>query len=847
MFGIKVLYTQYISKQNWQLPELLLIPILLLILLSIYFWPVLFRGFVLLPADMIFEFPFFREAAPPDFQHASNALLSDMVLKFYPWHTVAREAIQNGQFPFWNPYIYAGTPLFANAESAILYPINLVGYLLPLDAVFAFSAIVRMFIGGLGTYLFLRALKVNEFGASVSAVTFMFGGSMIVWLNYPVSSTYVWMPLLFFLGERFLVRRTLIYIPLISLVVGIQILGGHYQTSFMILVAWWLYCMYRMFQVFRRDYSWRQVTYASLLLASGVILGILLVAVQLLPFWEWLNQTNETQFRLEERASAVWIEPSFWKGAIVTFVTLVLPNFFGNPTWGDPTNFFYSNYIEQMVYMGIVPISLAIVAALGSKSKATPLIKRSIEEREASSISKAGLILFLAGLGLFFLGMALRLPGIDLMNHLPVFNVVASERYRLIFTFFVAVLAGLGAERIFYFSLGTAVFRYLLLGLIVFAGMGTILLIAVHWVLVIFKDFVTDFNRIDTLYPIMMEAFTLSKVTMYLPILIALAFAGVIILYRKHFISPQLSQVSLFGLILVDLFVFGHSFNPMMPKDQIFPRTEAVEFLQDRLGQEPMRIIALNDDLPPNTGTPYRFFEITGSDFPARRYLELALALGGELIGHNRITFVTLHPRLLDLMNIKYVVASVELEAGFSNQLQEVYQTPSVKIYENLNYLPRAYVVHQVEIIDKDAEILDMLISSSVDPSNRIIIEEPPPVELLKNQASFNDSVQIVQYQSQQITIETQLAADGFLFLSDVYYPGWQAFVDGQETRIYRANYAFKALYLPKGPHSVRFIYTPPSLELGLTITLIGLALTLMIFVVSWKKQTQPNMLLEDT
>jgi len=827
---MRVFLVRHTSMRSWWASGTVLAAVLLVVLLCIYFASAILGGAVLTPADMIFQFPFFKEAAPAGFQHASNSLLSDAVLKFYPWHTVTREALENGQFPFWNPYAYCGTPHFANAESAVLYPINLLGYLFPLNAALTFSAVLRMFVAGAGTFLFLRAIKVGKFGALVAAVTFMLGGSMTVWLNYPVGNAYAWMPMLFFLGEQVLSSRNLVYVPLTGMVIAVQISGGHYQTSFIMLVAWWLYLTYRVIQAVRECGDRRQTARTFLLLGSAVVLGFMLVAVQLLPFWVWLRQTSETRMRLEELASS-WIDPSFWKHVVVALVTLVLPNFFGNPTWGSPDSFFFSNYIEQMVYMGIVPLTLVIVAMLRVRHTTDQPREQQVAWSE-SEASRRSLVLFLASLGVVFLGIALRLPGIDLVNRLPVFNIVAANRYRLVFTFCLAVLSGIGAERIFRLPLSAPVFRYLLWGLLAFAGMGAFLLSAVHWGLVYFKDALMAYGRVRTLYPIMVEAFSLSSVSMYFPILVALAFAGVLALYRKRLISPRWSMALSLGLVLVDLYAFGVNFNPAIPSSQVFPVTDAVRFLQDRFaGQDPARIVALNDDLPPNTGTPYRFSEIAGSDYPSRRYLELAQAAGGKVIGHNRISFSALQPQLVNLMNVRYLIASVEPTGLSSGQLREVYRNSFVRIYENLRYLPRAYVVHQVKIVSDGAQILQTLTSLSFDPGSQVIIEEVPPVELPENTSALADRVQIVRYQSQQVDIRAELAENGFLFLSDAYYPGWRAFVNGEETKIYRANYAFRTVYLPAGEHVVKFVYTPAGFKAGLAVTAAGLVLILALFV----------------
>src|SRR5262245_33689370 len=177
---------------------------LLILLIGVFLWKAVFLGYVLTPADQIFSYGFFRDAAPTGYQYPSNPVLTDPVEKFYPWHLVVREALQAGELPFWNPYIYSGAPLFANAESAILYPINLIGYLLPLPRALALSAALRLFVAAWGAFLLGRALGLSRFGAAVSALTFGFSGSMVVWLNYPIGNALAWAPLQFYAGERLL-------------------------------------------------------------------------------------------------------------------------------------------------------------------------------------------------------------------------------------------------------------------------------------------------------------------------------------------------------------------------------------------------------------------------------------------------------------------------------------------------------------------------------------------------------------------------------------------------------------------------------------------------------------------
>ena len=87
--------------------------------------------------------------------------------------------------------------------------------------------------------------------------------------------------------------------------------------------------------------------------------------------------------------------------------------------------------------------------------------------------------------------------------------------------------------------------------------------------------------------------------------------------------------------------------------------------------------------------------------------------------------------------------------------------------------------------------------------------------------------MRILKYEPSYVEIEAHIDAPGFLVLSDTYYPGWKAHVDGKLSRIYRADYTLRAVYLEPGKHIVKFIYDPFSFKIGAAITLVTLFLCL--------------------
>ena len=104
----------------------------------------------------------------------------------------------------------------------------------------------------------------------------------------------------------------------------------------------------------------------------------------------------------------------------------------------------------------------------------------------------------------------------------------------------------------------------------------------------------------------------------------------------------------------------------------------------------------------------------------------------------------------------------------------------------------------------------------------------------------------LLSYSSDKIVIKTQSNDKSFLFLSDNYYPGWQAYVDDRQTKIYRADYTFRSVIVPKGIHEVIFKYQPLSFYIGTALTLAGIiVLAIVSFRLSMRSNRLPSLFQE--
>ena len=153
-----------------------------------------------------------------------------------------------------------------------------------------------------------------------------------------------------------------------------------------------------------------------------------------------------------------------------------------------------------------------------------------------------------------------------------------------------------------------------------------------------------------------------------------------------------------------------------------------------------------------------------------------------------------------------------------------------VKVYENLDALSRAFVVHQAQIAGDDKAALALLQDPAFDPAVSVVLaaETSPPELTPGSQATGDDAVSIALYEPERVVVEAGLTREGYLVLSDTYYPGWRVNVDGAEGHIHRANLLFRAVYLPAGQHTVEFRFQPRSLRIGAGISVLVTVLTVL-------------------
>ncbi len=845
------------------------IPISVIIILPlILFWPLVFEGKVL--------------------------YWGTPLLQFYPWRKLAVDMIRSGHVPLWNHYLGDGTPLAANLQSAVFYPLNLIYLVAPVERAMGYSAVLHVILAGLFMYLYGRTIKLSRFASLVAALSYMFSGFLISRLGFlSMTAATPWLPLLFCLAERLVSKRGLSSALLLGLAIGLQLLAGHAQLWYYGLWAVAAYVLARGRQLCRsshcsgricnpaarppdlqsggsESYSsggsesgtqqrsreapgqspvLRRVSSAArawLLLALAVLVGLGVAAVQLLPTAE-LALLSQRQSGAEYEFAMTY---SFWPWRLIT---LFAPDFFGNPARGDYWG--YANYWEDCGYLGVLPLLLALIAVsiyLGQKIRQRTRLSPSLVTHHSSLLTHySSLTPFFSLLCLLSLLLALgkNLPLYPLVfRWVPGFGFFqAPARFLYLYTLGMAALAGLGADLIV-----AAPSRRLER----VSGYGIVLGLAILLATVAIR--LLPFPPVKLTFVSALARFAALLTT-----------ASLLLLYRQKVeprseerrpviklphrlgLSPLvLWQVLVIAFVAADLIVFGSALNPtteprlyelatasgafLKREDRshrifTFPGTDyRLKFEQYLLfndfgSGDVGWLMGLRETLMPNLALSEGLFSANNFDpLVIGRYDRLRQEIDkgfprwvdrGQNVDKARLAVAL---RLLSLMNVRYILDYREIPG-----LDLVF-ADGILIYRNDAALPRAYVVSQAQVIYDDEELLAELSSQTFDPRRTVLLspasgQEPPyPV----SPAPYPLIPLFPEYSPNAVKIKVTLGWDGYLVLSDTYYPGWRVYVDGEEREILRANYAFRAVPLESGQHTVLFKYDPLSFKMGLAISL---------------------------
>ena len=298
------------------------------------------------------------------------------------------------------------------------------------------------------------------------------------------------------------------------------------------------------------------------------------------------------------------------------------------------------------------------------------------------------------------------------------------------------------------------------------------------------------------------------------------------------------AAAALAALLLADLWIVDATLVKGQSPETVFAESGLGTFLAQQKDGEPFRVYSPSYSLPRHIAARYGLETADGVDplyleeyaafmeaasgVQRSGYGETIPAMYGEgpLATLNRDAVPNL--TLLGLLNVRYVAAEFPMPM---DGLSEISRFGSTYLYEMVHALPRAFIVGQVELVESFDAALEWVRAQGIDDLRRVAAVEGG--EILAS-GEVKHTIAWMERSPNRLILEVTLDRSAFLVLSQVWYPGWHAEVDGQPTRIWQADGVLSGVYMRPGKHVVSFAYQPRLTYIGgfasaITVGALGL------------------------
>jgi hypothetical protein len=666
--------------------------------------------------------------------------------------------------------------------------------------------ILHYMLGGFACYVFLRALGLRFFGALVGAMAYMLSGWNASYVN-PGHDGKIFVGAMLPLAMLFVLRgvrdgRKWAWGAL-AITVGLGMLSPHPQLMQYLLMGTGVFGLWAAFGI--DGHAERPVAIRRLAFALGaVLLGFAISAIQYVPVMEYTPYSPRAGGKDYAFATSFSFPP-------VEIINTLIPEFTGilEKYWGPNRIHHHSEYIGAAVWV-------LIVAAFRSK----------VRSRN---------VLFWAGFAGLFTLWAL---GGNTPFYQLIYNLVPGSKFFrapstvfFVATFALAILAGYGAQGL----IEKAPSRRFVL-----AGAGSIALVLVMGVTGMLSGLASAFAG-----PELTELVTRNSGALLTGSIRAMVFAalslGVGVLAGNRKVTPMVAGWALVGIVTLDLVSVLRAYWTFSPAASTsFASDPAIDYIKKATATAPGRVvdIAIERSGPPrDPGLGYSGLMAHGIR-QAKGYHGNELGRYDDLIGHEEDGYPNLaNPNFWALANVRYFLTDA---GSFPLEGTKLVAGPAKDAHGSTVY------VFEVPGDNRAAWVAPAMIKAADSVTLTTVLDPRFPVHSV---AIFNDSaditaakldappapidlpVQVTKYDAGAISLSlgAPAPAGSALVVSENYFPGWTATVDGKPAPAYRAMYSLIGVPLPTGARTVELTFRSASYETGKLITLVALALAVVL------------------
>ena len=737
----------------------------------------------------------------------------DLVSFLWPMYRFAARSLRAGVVPLWNPHLYSGAPFVADNQSGVFYPVNLLAFALfgePSYGVMEALVVFHVWLAGAGLFAMARGMGLGRLAALVGGVAFALSDLFVTHVgNLNLNATAAWLPWLLLLTHRALTGGGPGWAAGAGAVLAVAALAGHGQMLLFLALAFVLYLLYRLAVDWQRG-PWRALRTLGLA-ALIVAIGVGGAALMLLPAYEMAEHTGRGGLPYEE-ATRYSLPPR-------ALVGLLAPDFYGR----GPARFWGPWDRVEVGYAGVAAVVLAALAIVAECPLWTARLKHHVLRITQYAVRSTHYAPFPTGFFLFLVPLSLLLamgghaPLYGLLyRYAPTFDQVrAPARLILLADLGLAALAARGMDWLVRGRLRESSATSGAWNAGGWVGPGALAAAGILLAVGLPQARAVPPERVPQATTSILVAAALLGLS-----------GGLVWLARRWRWAAWL----LLPLLAADLIGLGAMLEAE-PNDPTlgFRHDDVAAFLRRELQLGvPYRIESATAAWQPDAALVHGLYDVGGVYNPLglAPYQAYRWAVGAR------------STPLYNLLGIKYVLAGKgqpPLDEGDEGdgQFVPVYTAnPEIDVYLNTAALPRAFLVTRSHVVPDHGAAWEAIHAPDFDPARTVVLEEG---QIANGKLQIADGelqgesggVSFVQYGLNAVELAVRAPVGGCLVLSDVYYPGWRAAVDGAPAEVLRADYAFRAVLVPPGEHTVTMTFAPATWRVGLVVsvvTWVGLA-----------------------
>jgi hypothetical protein len=698
-------------------------------------------------------------------------LWEDMLYFSYPVRVFAATSMAMGHLPLWNPYTFSGMPFLADIQTTVLYLPCVALALFVRDGGLNFywleiMVIAHYVLAGWAMYLLASSLDLKRAPALFAGATYMLSGFMITHaIHQQIITMVAWFPLITMLFRISLTQAGWRPAFLCALLLGHSTFAGYPQLSLFFHSFLFAYFLFLFWEAHRGRVLLSRPAFVFAAKAGMIVgLGLAVAAIQLLPTAELaaLSQRAQITYEKSTEGSLAWPQ----------LLTLFIPKLFGaagaagSNYWGPGT---YWYFWETCIYPGILPLILMVISVLCVR-----------KNPHAAFFWGVALLTLLFALGnSFFLHKLV-------LDYVPGFSKFRNPaRAGVFFSFAGSLLSAFALQAMMNGEKNSPESRRVRSVLLSVAGAGIALWAAV----------VT--GMLDPVLgvpnnPVILQAM---RKEAHWTLLLILLSAGALLALRANKGWLGRAALVLPVLFFIDMFVFGADQNTSStnPSEYFHRADPLVRFIRNDMKNDLFRVNTRNQYgmiMDRNQGMVNRIFTLEGYT---------PLVLQRAIPPYN-------DTQKFDLLNVKY-------RTSFDRQ------TGSLSLAPNPTYMGRAYFLYDVRVARTEEELAATFRDPTWNHATTAILEQDSPLHVAPPAGGNHGNARVTAYNDNRLELEAASATEGILVLSEVFYPGWKAYVDGAETEILRTDYNLRGIAFPGGSHHVEFRFTPPPFVTGAWIT----------------------------